>query len=278
MLGNSPILAVPIKGKPLILYIAVGDNSLGALLAQKNEEEKENALYYLSRTLVGAEFNYSAIEKICLALIFAVKKLRHYCLSHQITLISRADPIKFLMNRPMLSGRLAKWALLLSEFDITYVPARAIKGQAIADFLAAHLIPSSEEMECDLPDDQVMTIERPRLWQMYFDGASRSTGAGAGVIFISPQGDLLPYSFTIVPACTNNEAEYQALIIGLQLALEMRIKAIQIYGDSRLVIGQLTTEYEVRKPELSPFCRQAQSLFDQFHDSSISHIPRQENV
>ena len=66
-----------------------------------------------------------------------------------------------------------------------------------------------------------MMVGEPRLWQMYFDGASRSTGVGAGVIFISPQGDLLPYLFTIVPACTNNEVEYQALIIRLQLALEM---------------------------------------------------------
>ena len=214
------------RGKASDTVCSSGRNSLGPLLAQKNEEGKENALYYLSRTLVGAEFNYSPIEKICLALIFAVKKLRHYCLSYQITLISRADPIKFLMNRPMLSGRLAKWALLLSEFDITYLPSRAVKGQAIADFLAAHPIPDNMEMECDLPDDQAMMVRVAKQWRMYFDGASRAAGSGAGVIFISPQGDLLPYSFTIVPSCTNNEAEYQALIIGLQLARDMQIRSL----------------------------------------------------
>ena len=105
---NPLVLMAPIKGKPLILYIAALDHSLGALLAQNNDEGKENALYYLSRTLVGAEHNYTPIEKICLALVFAVKKLRHYMLAHSVTLISRADPLKYLMTKPMPSSRLAK--------------------------------------------------------------------------------------------------------------------------------------------------------------------------
>ena len=82
------ILKAPIRGKPLILYIATYENSLGALLAQENDEEKENALYYLSRTLNSAELNYSPIEKTCMALMVAVKKLRHYLQAHTVYLIS----------------------------------------------------------------------------------------------------------------------------------------------------------------------------------------------
>nr|MCH9869614.1 RNA-directed DNA polymerase [Serratia marcescens] len=85
-LANPPVLAAPITGKPLILYTAVTEESLGALLAQNNEEGKENALYYLSRRLQGAEFKYSLIEKYCLSLIFAVQKLRHYLLAHEVIL------------------------------------------------------------------------------------------------------------------------------------------------------------------------------------------------
>lgn len=89
---KTPVLGAPVKGKPLILYIAAQDASLGALLAQINEEGKEQPLYYLSRMLVGPEHRDSPIEKVCLALVFAVKKLRHYLLAHQVQLISRADP------------------------------------------------------------------------------------------------------------------------------------------------------------------------------------------
>jgi len=77
-LSNPPVLGTPIRGKPFILYIAAQEKSLGALCAQENEEGKERALYYLSRTLVGAELNYSPIEKMCLALMLTIQKLR-YC-------------------------------------------------------------------------------------------------------------------------------------------------------------------------------------------------------
>jgi RNase H-like domain found in reverse transcriptase len=131
---NPPVLAAPIPGKELILYTTALDGSLGALLAQENQDGNQNALYYLSRIMVGAEHGYSPIEKYYLALIFAVKKLRHYMLAHKIILISKVDPLKYLMTWPMLTGRLAKWAIILTEFDITYMPQKAIKGQALADF------------------------------------------------------------------------------------------------------------------------------------------------
>jgi RNase H-like domain found in reverse transcriptase len=85
-------------------------------------------LYYLSRIMVGAEHGYSLIEKHYLALIFAVKKLRHYMLAHKVILISKVDPFKYLMTRLMLTSRMAKWAIILTEFDITYMPQKAIKG------------------------------------------------------------------------------------------------------------------------------------------------------
>lgn len=77
---NPPILSSPVQGKPMVLYIVALPYSLGALLSQHNEEEKEVALYYLSRTLVGPENNYFPIEKLCLALIFVTKKLLHDCI------------------------------------------------------------------------------------------------------------------------------------------------------------------------------------------------------
>ena len=112
----------PIKGKPLLLYITALDGSLGALLAQRNAHRKENALYYLSRTLVGAEVNYSPIEKTCLVVVFALQKLKHYVPKHEVKLISRADPLKYILSRPILSGKITKWALILQQFAIEYVP------------------------------------------------------------------------------------------------------------------------------------------------------------
>ena len=228
------------KGKPLILYITALDDSLGALLAQINDEGKEQPLYYLSRRLVGAEHRYAPMEKTCLALVFAVKKLRHYLLSHQVELISKADPLKFLLKQPALSGRLGKWALLFMEFNITYVPQKAMKGQGMADFLTAHPISEDSPLNTDLIDEETLQGREVqeasiKFWKLYFDGASRTSSpsdgsstlkAGIGIVLVSPEGSILHTSCALEEPCTNNEVEYEALIVGLEIALDMGIRCI----------------------------------------------------
>ena len=142
---NPPVLGAPIPRKPLVLYIAAQEKSLGALMAQENEKGKEGALYYLSRTLNEVELNYSLIEKMCLALFFAIDKLEHYTQAYTVRLIAKADLIKYVLSRPVVSGCIARWAILLQQYDLSYVPQKAVKGQALADFLADHPVPSDWE-------------------------------------------------------------------------------------------------------------------------------------
>jgi len=78
--------------------------------------------------MVVVEVSYSSMEKIYLALAFAVQKLRHYLLFHHITVISKADPLRYILSKPLLSVRLAKWSMLLAPFDIKFVPQKAVKG------------------------------------------------------------------------------------------------------------------------------------------------------
>ncbi|KAM1935762.1 hypothetical protein ACFX15_019768 [Malus domestica] len=276
-LSSPPVLGAPVPGKPLILYIAAQESSVGALLAQENEFQKEGALYYLSRTLTGAELNYSPIEKMCLALVFAIQKLRHYMHAYTIHLVAKADPVKYVMSKPVLTGRLAKWALILNQYEIIYVPAKAVKGQALADFLADHPIPADWKISDDLPDEEVFYIDIFPRWTMFFDGSARADGAGAGVVFMSPQRQILPYSFQLSELCSNNVAEYQALIIGLQMAINMEITTLEVYGDSKLIISQLLTEYEVRKDDLVPYFRLATQLLQKFEAVTLEHVPRKEN-
>ncbi|KAG9458562.1 hypothetical protein H6P81_003070 [Aristolochia fimbriata] len=271
-----PVLMAPTSGKPLLLYIAAQEKSLGALLAQNDDQGKERPLYYLSRTMVGAELNYSPTEKTCLALIFAIQKLRHFLLAHSTNLISGRS-LKFIMSRPMLSGRLAKWALLLSEFEINFIPQKAIKGQGLANFLADHPIPAEWEVSQSLPDEEVFFIEVLPPWRMYFDGAARKNRAGAGVLFISPNEDLMPYSFILSYCCTNNEAEYQAIILGLGMAIEMGLSQLEIFGDSALVIKQIIGDFEVRKDELMPYQKEAQRLLQKISNVTRGHVPRASN-
>ncbi|XP_019190497.1 PREDICTED: uncharacterized protein LOC109184956 [Ipomoea nil] len=276
-LMKPPVLTAPVHGRPLILYISAQDCSVGALLAQENDKGKENALYYLSRMMTPNELKYSPIEKLCLALVFAIKKLKHYFEAHTIRLVSKANPVKYVMAKVVLSDRLARWYLLFQQFEIIYVPQKSVKGQALADFLADHPIPAEWELSDDLPDEDVLVIEALPPWKMYFDGASHREGAGAGVVFVTPEGEVLPYSFTLTEQCSNNVAEYQALILGLEIAADMKQLRINIYGDSKLIINQVLGLYEVKKAELVPYNNYAKILMQWLGDVTIEHVPRKEN-
>ena len=116
------------------------DHSLGALISQKNDEGHEQAIYYLSRTLIGVEFRYNPIEKECLALVFAIQKTRYYLVGQTIHVISRVNPLCILMTKQgSLISRLAKWPSSCLNMML-FIHQKAVKGQALADFLAAHPI------------------------------------------------------------------------------------------------------------------------------------------
>ncbi|NAV32995.1 reverse transcriptase-like protein [Klebsiella pneumoniae] len=290
-LANPPVLAAPIPGRPLILYTTALEESVGALLAQINEEGKENSLYYLSRRLLPTEIRYPMIERQCLALIFAAQKLRHYMLSHKINLISRINPLQYLVTRPTLSGHLARWSMVLLQFDITFIPLKAVKGQAVSNFLAAHPLPEHIPINDELPDEQVMSLvgEENSKWELYFDGAASfhkdvehsqtiPGRAGIGLVFITPSKGTLRYSYHLSEPCTNNEAEYEALIIGLELAIMMEIKEIYIFGDSQLVINQISGVYKVLNPKLLKYHQYSLYLLELIPLVTLYKIPRGENT
>ncbi|KAA0059905.1 uncharacterized protein E5676_scaffold184G001210 [Cucumis melo var. makuwa] len=274
---NPPVLRAPVPGEPLILYITAQERSLGSLLVQEKEKGKKRVLYYLSRTLVGVEVNYSPIEKMCLALFFAIDKLRHYMQAFTVHLVAKADPIKYVLSRLIISRRLAKWTVILQKYDIVYISQKAIKGQALADFLADHPIPSDWKLCEDLPDDEVFFTEMVEPWTMYFDGATRRSGAGASIVLISPEKHMLSYSFALAELCSNNVAEYQALIIGLQMPLEIRVSFIEIYGDSKLIINQLSLQYDVKHEDLKPYFTYARQFMEKFDSVMLEHVPKTEN-
>ncbi|XP_070054117.1 uncharacterized protein [Nicotiana tomentosiformis] len=129
-------------------------------------------------------------------------------------------------------GKLAKWQILLSEFDIVYVTQKAIKGQALADHLAENLVDKDyEPFTAYLSDEEVFFAEEDIVesytgWRMFFDGATNYKGIGIGTVLVSESGQHYPASGKIRFPCTNNMAEYEACILGIRVAVDMNIKEI----------------------------------------------------
>ncbi|XP_039165195.1 uncharacterized protein LOC120291608 [Eucalyptus grandis] len=169
-LMNPPVLVPPISGHPLILYLTIHSESLGAMLAQKSPvDQKERAIYYLSKKFTVLELKYFDAEKTCAALVWVLHRLRQYTLHYQTFLMTENDPIKYLFHQPALVGKLAKWQVLISEFDVQFMPQKSVKGRVIADILAENPRILNDD-DCPL-DDRILAINED-AWSMFFDGAA----------------------------------------------------------------------------------------------------------
>ncbi|WRX18297.1 Integrase [Theobroma cacao] len=233
-LTNPLVLVPPTVEKPLFLYLTVNKNSMECILGQHDETgKKEQAIYYLSKKLTEYESKYSVLEKMYCALVWTAKRLRQYMLYHTTWLVAKLDPIKYIFEKPFLSGRIARWQVILSKYDIVYVSQKLIKGSVIADFLVDRVIEDYEPM--------------------YSDGASNALGHEIGIVLVSPNGRYYLATARLDFNCTNNMTGYEALVMGLQAAIEMKADAIDVYGDSALVICQMKGEWETRDSKLVPY-------------------------
>jgi ribonuclease HI len=191
--------------------------------------------------------------------------LRHYFESHPVTVVS-SFPLGEIIQCPEASGRIAKWAVELMGETISFAPRKAIKFQVLADFVA-------EWVDTQLPTAPI----QPELWTMYFDGSLMKTGAGAGLLFISPLGKHLRYVLCLHFPASNNVAEYEALVNGLHIAVELGVRRLDACGDSQLVIDQVMKISHCRDRKMEAYCDEVRRLEDKFYGLELNHIARRYN-
>ena len=115
---NLPTIQAPVHKKPLLLYLATNAYAIGALIAQEDGSGIEQPMYYISRALKDAETRYPRIERACLAIVYALQRLRHYLLAYEVWLMTKSHAIKALLRQPILSGRISQWLVQLSQYDL----------------------------------------------------------------------------------------------------------------------------------------------------------------
>ncbi|XP_071916083.1 uncharacterized protein [Coffea arabica] len=269
-LHHLPTLTSPRPGDKLFLYLSAAAEAVSAVLIR--EEGVQMPVYYVSRVLRGPETRYTQAEKLVLALIHAARRLKPYFLAHHICL--RTDqPLRQVLSRPEASGRLTKWAIELGEYDLSYEPRTAIKAQALADFLAELTF---DELNKTTQDPTPVPAESPR-WILHVDGSSNSEGSGTGLLLEDPQGEICSYALRFDFAASNNEAEYEAVIAGLQLARKLGATHILVYNDSQLVVCQILGEYKAREEVMHRYLSKVLQLVAHFESFEIQRIPRSQN-
>jgi ribonuclease HI len=191
--------------------------------------------------------------------------LRHYFESHPVTMVS-SFPLGEIIQCREASGRIAKWVVELMGETISFAPRKAIKSQVLADFV-------DEWVETQLPT----ALIQPELWTMYFDGSLMKTGAGTGLLLISPLGKHVRYVLRLHFPASNNVAEYEALVNGLHIAVELGVRRLDARGDSQLVIDQVMKNSHCRDPKMEAYCDEVRRLEDKFYGLELNHIARRYN-
>lgn len=231
------------------------------------------------------------LEKTCCALTWAAKRLRQYMMNHTTWLISKMDPIKYIFEKPALIGRIGRWQMLLSEYDIEYHTLKVIKGSVLADHLAHQPIYDYASKNFEFLDEDVMYLkakdcneplpnERPEpssQWGLIFDEAVNAYGNGIGEVIIISHGSHIPFTASLTFKCTNKMAEYEACIVGQEEAIDLRIKNLYVYGDLTLVVNQIKGKWKTRQPGLIPYKDYARRLSTFFNKIEFHHIPREKN-
>ena len=135
------------------------------VLVQEDEELQEHVIYYLSRNLIDTEIHYSHVEKLALATVHAVQRLRHYILLRQTLVVAHVNPFQFVLTRRMIGGKYNKWIVILQEFDLEFVSAKSKKSLIFAELISD--FPSeAEESVCEdtFVDEHIFLISTADPW------------------------------------------------------------------------------------------------------------------
>nr|XP_025702980.1 uncharacterized protein LOC112803717 [Arachis hypogaea] len=261
ILSKPPILQKPKLGEPLYIYLSITDMTISSALVIETDKNQQ-PVYFVSKSLHNAELRYPMLEKVALALVFSSRRLRPYFQSHTI-IVKTGKPLRQILSKPELAGRLIKWAIELSEFDIQYQPRGSIKSQHLVDFVAELTEPCS--------------ITSNPEWSLFVDGASNPHGAGAGMLLENSEGIALEHSLRFSFKASNNQAEYEALRVGLRLAADLHVDNLRVYCDSLLVVQQVNHSFQTKDPILLKYLDIVQQLLHNFSKIEIIHIPREQN-
>ncbi|XP_016206665.1 uncharacterized protein LOC107647051 [Arachis ipaensis] len=206
------------------------------------------------------EQRYPKIEQLALALVTTARRLRYYFQSHTV-IVRTNQPLRQILTKPELAGRLTKWSIELSEFDIQFQPRSALKAQILADFIS-----------------ELTSDEHNKCWELHVDEASSKGGSGAGIILKEGDNVVAEQSLQFHFPASNNQAEYEALIAGLKLALNFQVQSLTAHCDSLLVVQQIRGEYQVKDPLLERYWLIAKDLISKFSSFIILHVHRDKNI
>jgi ribonuclease HI len=252
----------------LLLYVAAYHSAVSVALVQEKQDgqvKKQASVYFVSEVLSLSKRNYTELEKVIYVVLMASRKLRHYFQAYHI-IIPSSQPLKDIMRNREATGRIGKWAAEFNGFSIDYVHRSSIQSQALADFIADWTPWAHEEVTKDA-----------EAWKVFCDGSWGTFSAGAAAVLVAPSKVRTCYAARLDFSCTNNIAEYEALLLGLRKLKAMGIRRAILKTDSQVISGHVDKSSKARDPKLEKYLDTVRRLEASFEGFSVKNIPRGEN-
>jgi ribonuclease HI len=158
----------------------------------------------------------------------------------------------------------------LIEYDLVYEPLKSIKGYVVADFIVGHSIDQNDDESCNLMSSHP--------WKLFFDGSSCREGQGVGVVLVSPKGAIFEQSVRLEYFCTNNQAKYKVILLGMQILSSMGVKHVEAFSDSLFVIQQVAGIFQCFNGSLDTYLDKCLEIIDLFDDFTVQHVFMDENT
>ena len=273
-LSRSPIMSSLEVDEVLFVYIAVAPHAVSLVLVRVNSGV-QRLVYYVSKSPHEAEVRYLPLEKAILAVVLATRKLPHYFQAHTVVVLTQL-PFRSILRSADYTRRIAKWGTTLGAFDIKYMPRTSVKGQVlanpVAEFVESPLEVEVEKQGMDGKSVSMISLQDPLPWRVHVDGTANQRGPGVRLVLVSLEKITIEKYLRLDFLATNNEAEYKALLVGMIMVQKMGGKAIEMFLDSRLVVGQVKGELKAREVRMQEYLNQVKHLQAGFECFNLMHI------
>ncbi|GKV41596.1 hypothetical protein SLEP1_g49102 [Rubroshorea leprosula] len=261
LMGKVVALSRVVPGEKLYQYIAVSTEAISVALVRE-DGSKQEPVYY-------------------------VKKV-YYFLGHTIVVLTNY-PLRQILQKPDLVGRLVRWSIELIEFELEFQPWRVMKAQVLAGFIAelskeekvVMLAPPIDvpcKRKAPKPKKPTKNLPSNLVWNLYVDGSSNAAGSGAGIILIFPEGETFECALKFNFEASNNRVECEALLKGLRLAKAARVEYLRIYSDSQLIVNQVNGDFIAIEQVMAQYLSVTMQFLQSFQGYELSQVRRSENL
>ncbi|MCO5600162.1 hypothetical protein L7F22_054270 [Adiantum nelumboides] len=279
VLSELPTLMPPCWEFTFFVSSSVGKETLGAILLQQDPHStRMRPVYFASRVMNALEKNYTEAESMMLSLVFAIRKFRSYLLPKPFIILTAENLFPWVSSQMTLSTRISKWIMELQEFQYSFKVEDSVRAQ-----LAGILTYRVHERDIKVPEVKTLPLPPPKslpnAFTLFFDGAFRKAieKAGGGLVLHDSNGEVVMKKHVKFPDSTsNNEAEYDILLHGLQVCVSQKIRRLMVKGDALLIVKQILGIWACKNERLREKVQAIRRLFNQFEEVQLYHIPRKQ--